>query len=332
MKRKDLIILLCSVCFIAVFPWAVRPFRAVAHYVDVMIFAGIYCMVTLGLSMLMGYAGQVSMAQAAFFGIGAYTSGILTTKCGFNPWAAMPLGALLSAGVAWLVGIPALRLKGHYLAMATLGFGVIVYIVLGEEVNLTGGPSGLSDIPGLRFFGIKITSDQAWYYLVWAVVFLMLIFCFHVVNSRIGRAFRAIHEEEAAAEAMGVPTSRCKLQAFVLSAILAAIAGSFYAHYVNSLTPTSFNLMWSIRFVLMVMVGGMQSLWGALIGAVLLTFIGNEWLQIFADFEIVIYGAILLLVALFLPGGLASLTGKLRFRRRSADPAATEEATGRSGT
>lgn len=332
MTRKDLWILLGAVLFIAIFPWAIKPFRIVSHYVDVMIFAGIYSMVTLGLSMLMGYAGQVSMAQAAFFGIGAYTSGILTTKLGFNPWAAIPVGAAISAGVAWLVGIPALRLKGHYLAMATLGFGVIVYIVLGQEVSLTGGPSGLSDIPGLRFFGAKISSDEAWYYLVWGVVFLMLIFCFHVVNSRIGRAFRAIHEEEGAAEAMGVPTARYKLQAFVLSAVLAAIAGSFYAHYVNSLTPATFNLMWSIRFVLMVMVGGMQSLWGALIGAVLLTFVGNEWLQVFADFEILIYGAILLLVALFLPGGLASLAGRRSRPSRADLAAAADDAAGRSGS
>jgi branched-chain amino acid transport system permease protein len=196
--------------------------------------------------------------------------------------------------------------------MATLGFGVIVHIILNEEVGWTGGPSGMVDIPGLHLLGWKLKSEMAWYYLVWGVVFLALLFCFHVLHSRVGRALRAIHEEETAAEAMGVPTARYKVQVFVLSAVLAALAGSFYTHYVTCLNPSSFNLMWSIRFVLMVTVGGMQSLWGAVLGTVLMTFVGNEWLHVFADFEILVYGAILLVVALFLPCGLVSFA-----RRRS---------------
>ena len=307
MNRKDWGIFLATMLFIALFPWMVKPFKAVSHYVDVMVFAGIFSLISIGLSMLMGYAGQISMAQAAFFGIGAYTSGILTARFGLNPWLVMPAGMLVAAVVAWLLGIPALRLKGHYLAMATLGFGVIVHIVLSEEVAWTGGPSGMADIPGLSIAGTKLTSETAYYYLVWMVVFLALLFCFLVLHSRVGRALRAIHEDETAAEAMGVPTARLKVQIFVLSAVLAALAGSLYTHYVTFLNPGSFNLMWSIRFMLMVMVGGMQSLWGAVLGTVLMTFVGNEWLQVFADFEILAYGAILLAVALFLPRGLVSV-------------------------
>jgi len=269
--------------------------------------------------MLMGYAGQLSLAQAAFFGIGAYTSGILTSRFGLNPWMVMPAGMLLAALVAWLLGIPALRLKGHYLAMATMGFGVIVHIILNEEVNWTGGPSGMADIPSLSFAGSRITSEIAYYYLVWSAVFLALLFCFLVIHSRIGRALRAIHEEETAAEAMGVPTARLKVQVFVLSAMLAALAGSLYTHYVTFLNPGSFNLMWSMRFMLMVMVGGMQSLWGAILGTVLMTFVGNEWLQVFADFEILVYGAILLVIALFLPKGLVSLVSQA-FSTRKVQP------------
>jgi branched-chain amino acid transport system permease protein len=310
MNKKDLGIFLGTMLFIAVFPWMVKPFKAVSHYIDVMVFAGIFSLISIGLSMLMGYAGQISMAQAAFFGIGAYTSGILTVHFGLNPWLVMPAGMLLAAVVAWLLGIPALRLKGHYLAMATLGFGVIVHIILSEEVAWTGGPSGMADIPGLSIEGIKLTSEIAYYYLVWAVVFLALLFCFLVLHSRVGRALRAIHQEETAAEAMGVPTARLKVQIFVLSAVLAALAGSLYTHYVTFLNPGSFSLMWSIRFMLMVMVGGMQSLWGALLGSILMTFVGNEWLQVFADFEILAYGGILLAVALFLPKGLVSLIKK----------------------
>jgi branched-chain amino acid transport system permease protein len=319
MTKKDWLIFLGTLFVVAVFPWVVQLSGGFSHYVDVMIFAGIFSLVGLGLCMLMGYAGQISMAQAAFFGIGAYSSGILTSQFGLNPWAAMPIGALVSATVAWLVGIPALRLKGHYLAMATLGFGVIVYIILNEEVEWTGGPSGMVDIPGLSIGGWKISSDLSWYYLVWSAVFIGLIFCFHILHSRVGRALRAIHEEEKAAEAMGVPTSRYKLQVFVLSAVFASLAGSLYTHYVTFLNPSSFNLMWSIRFVLMVMVGGMQSLWGAILGTVLLTFIGNEWLHVFSEFEILVYGAILLIVALFLPNGLVSLFR--RGPRRTQAPA-----------
>ncbi len=307
MDRRDWRILLGSAAAVGLFPWVVLPFKAVSHYLDVMIFAGIFSVVTLGLSMLMGYAGQISLAQAAFFGVGAYTSGILTSKFGCPHLAAAAGGMGLAAMVAWLVGIPALRLKGHYLAMATLGFGVIVHIVLAEEVEWTGGPSGMVDIPGLRIGPWKVTHELVWYYLVWGIAFVCLVFCLHVLHSRVGRALRAIHEGEVAAESMGVPTARYKLQVFVLGAVFAAMAGSLYAHYVMFLTPSSFNLMWSIRFVLMVMIGGMHSLWGALIGTILLTFVGNEWLHVFAEFEILVYGAVLLVVALFLPQGLVSL-------------------------
>jgi branched-chain amino acid transport system permease protein len=312
--RRLLILALC----VGLFPPAVQPMAAISHYVDVMVFAGIFSLVGLGLSLLMGYAGQISMAQAAFFGIGAYSSGILTARLAWNPWAAMAAGAILAAAIAWCIGMPALRLKGHYLAMATLGFGVIVHIILNEELQWTGGPSGMVDIPRLRVAGRVIRDETAYYYLVWAAVLLALAFCLQLIHSRVGRALRAIHEQEVAAEAMGVPTARYKVQVFMLSAVLASVGGSFYTHYVTFLTPSSFGLMWSIRFLLMVMVGGMHSIWGALLGTVVMTFIGNEWLQVFADFEILVYGAILLAVALFFPEGLVSLRWP---RRHPADVA-----------
>jgi branched-chain amino acid transport system permease protein len=205
--------------------------------------------------------------------------------------------------------------------MATLGFGVIVNIVLAEEVNWTGGPSGMADIPTLRIAGYRMTSDITWYYLVWGIVLCALIFCLHVIHSRVGRALRAIHGEENAAECMGVPTARYKVRVFILGAVFASIAGSLYAHYVTCINPSSFNLMWSIRFMLMVMVGGMQSIWGALVGTVLMTFIGNEWLRMFAEFEILVYGSILLAVALFLPGGMVSLGSIASIRRRKRSSA-----------
>jgi branched-chain amino acid transport system permease protein len=148
-----------------------------------------------------------------------------------------------------------------------------------------------------------------------------------MLHSRVGRALRAIHEEEQAAESMGVPTARYKVQIFVVGAVLAALGGSLYAHYVTCINPSSFNLMWSIRFLLMVMVGGMYSLWGALAGTVLMTFVGNEWLRVFAEFEVLIYGSILLCVALFLPGGIVSIVPIVASRRRKRAPIVEDAAS-----
>jgi len=286
--------------------------KAIGHYLDVMIFVGIYCLINMGLSLLMGYTGQISLGHAAFFGLGAYTSGILCAKFSLPPWLAMAGGAALTALVAYLVGVPSLKLKGHYLAMATLGFGVIVHIFLNEEVALTGGPSGFSDIPGLQLFGFTFDTDLRYYILVWCLVLSILIFSLNIIDSRIGRALRSLHDSEVAADAMGVETSRYKVIIFVLSGAYASIAGSLYTHYVGFLSPSSFDLFLSIKLVMMVVVGGMHSIWGALLGTWLLTFLGNEWLYVFHDFDILIYGAILLAIVMFLPDGLVDLVPRVK--------------------
>ncbi|MCX7821870.1 MAG: branched-chain amino acid ABC transporter permease [Syntrophobacterales bacterium] len=304
MNRKNLPGFLVFLVCIGLFPVFATRISAIQHYLDVMIFGGIFGIVAIGLSLLMGYAGQISLAHAAFMGIGAYSSGILTTHFNFSPVPALFLGLLITAIIAFSVGVPSLRLKGHYLAMATLGFGVIVHIIFSEEVNWTGGPSGLVGIPGFGLGDWKLKSTLQWYYFVWLWVAVSILIALNLVNSRIGRAFRAIHEDEKAAEAMGVPTARYKVQIFVVSAAMAAFAGSLYAHYVEFINPGSFDLVWSIRFILMVMVGGIQSIWGSLLGSLFLTFLSNEWLQVFAELEILIYGIILFIISLFFPDGL----------------------------
>jgi branched-chain amino acid transport system permease protein len=311
MNRQDTIPLLGVVMFLSAFPVVVSQVEAISHYLDVMIFVGIFSLITMGLSLLMGYAGQVSLGHAAFFGLGAYTSGILCVKLAVSPWLAMMGGALFTGAVAYAVGVPSLKLKGHYLAMATLGFGVIVTIVFNEEVELTGGPSGLSNIPGLKFFGLPIRGELLFYILVWSMVLLVLIFCLNVIHSRVGRALRSLHDSEVAADAMGVETARYKVMIFVLSAVLASLAGSLYGHYVGFLSPGAFDLLLSIKLVMMVVVGGMHSLWGALLGTWLLTFLGNEWLHVFKDFDILVYGAILLFVVMALPEGLVSVVPRV---------------------
>lgn len=311
MNRKNLPGFLIFLICVGLFPVISNMFPAINHYIDVMIFGGIFGIVAIGLSLLMGYAGQISLAHAAFMGIGAYSSGILTTQFNLSPASALILGLLITAVIAFVIGVPSLRLKGHYLAMATLGFGVIVYIVFNEEVNWTGGPSGLVGIPGFSINGWALKSTVQWYYFVWFWVAVSVVLALNLVNSRIGRAFRAIHEDEKAAQAMGIPTAKYKVQVFVISAVMAAFAGSLYAHYVEFINPSSFDLVWSIKFILMVMVGGIQSIWGSLLGSVFLTFLSNEWLQVFAELEILIYGLILFVISLFFPDGLFPAVSRL---------------------
>ena len=303
--------------FILVFPWTARQIPAIEHYPDIMVFAGIYCLITMGLSLLMGYAGQISIGHAAFFGIGAYISAILTTNYGMNPWACMVIGMAVTSVVAALVGTPSLKLKGHYLAMATLAFGIIIFIIFNEEIEWTGGPDGMSGIPGLTLFGFEFNSVERYYYLVWGFVIAAFIFTVNVIQSGTGRALRAIHASESAAGAMGVDVSRFKILVFVYSAVLASLAGSFYAHYLNFINPATFDLFFSIKLLIMIALGGMHNIWGAIVGTGLITFLSNEWLHYFEEFEVIVYGAILLFVTVLLPEGLAGEPGIVKswFRR-----------------
>jgi branched-chain amino acid transport system permease protein len=266
-------------------------------------FIGIHTLLVVGLNLLMGYAGQISLGHAAFFGLGAYTSGILTATYGVNPWLAMLAGLVVCGITAFLIGVPALKLRGYYLAMATLGFGIIVYIVFTEAQTWTGGPSGLVGIPALSIFGFKLDTPKRLYLLIWPVLGGILALSANLVDSRTGRALRALHEGEAAAQSLGVNTARLKLKVFVWSALYASLAGSLYAHTLNFIAPASFGFMFSIKLVTMVVLGGMASIWGSFLGAAVLTVL-PEILTVFHDYEVIIFGAILMVVMIFLPRGL----------------------------
>lgn len=301
---------------IVLFPVLAAQVPAVQHYTGIMVFSGIYCLITIGLSLLMGYAGQISLGHAAFYGIGSYTSGILTTKFGVNPWICMVAGALLASVVAVAVGAPSLKLKGHYLAMATLAFGIIINIVFREEVEWTGGPDGMINIPRLQLLGWKINSTTDFYYLVWAMTAGAFLFTINVLQSPAGRALRAIHTSEPAAGAMGINVSHYKIVVFVYSAALASLAGSLYAHYMNFINPSSFDLFFSIKLIIMIALGGIHSIWGAIIGTIIIAFLSLEWLHFLEEFEILVYGIILLVVTIFLPDGLVGLPQMVRQRFR----------------
>jgi branched-chain amino acid transport system permease protein len=287
----------------AVVVGAIAAFMDQDYYYTLLNFIGIHTLLVVGLNLLLGYAGQISLGHAAFFGLGAYTSGILTATYGVDPWLALMAGLAVSGLAAFLIGIPALKLRGYYLAMATLGFGIIVYIILNEAQGLTGGPSGLSGIPSLSLAGLALNTPRRLYLLIWIILGLILYISANLVNSRTGRAIRALHDSETGAQSLGVDTFRLKLKIFVWSALYASLAGSLYAHALNFVAPSSFGFMFSIKLVTMVVLGGMASIWGSLLGAGVLTVL-PEMLTVFHDLEVVIFGAILMVVMIFLPRGL----------------------------
>ncbi|MFW6052844.1 MAG: branched-chain amino acid ABC transporter permease [Desulfosalsimonas sp.] len=274
-----------------------------AYYLQMLIFIGLNTLLALSLNMLMGYAGQISLGHAAFYGIGAYMTAVLTATYQVPPLLALPAAIGAAMIVAWIVGVPTLRLTGYYLGMGTLGFGMIVHIVLREWSSVTGGASGFVGIPPLSAGPLVIDSEQNYFFLVWAVVLLCIIMCTRIIDSRVGRALRAIHDGEMAAAAVGVNTKKLKLQVFVLSAGMAALAGFLYAHLIYFISPGTFGFLASIRIVTMVVIGGMASIWGSLFGASLLTLL-PEWLHAFSEFEMVVYGLILMIVMIFMPRGL----------------------------
>ena len=273
------------------------------YYLQLITIIGINTLLALGLNMLLGYAGQISLGHAAFYGIGAYTTGILTVNYGLNPWIALFCAILLTILVSVIVGFPTLKLTGYYLGMGTLGFGMIVHIVLREWSSFTGGASGFMGIPPLEIGPISFFEPRNCFYLVWFTVVSSFILCKRIINSRMGRALKAIHDSENAAKAMGINTRNMKLKIFVFSAVLSALAGFFYAHMVSFISPESFSFLVSVKIVTMVVVGGMASIWGSLLGASLLTML-PEWLHSFSDFEMVVYGLILMVVMIITPQGL----------------------------
>ena len=265
--------------------------------------AGLHVILAVGLNLLMGYAGQISLGHAAFFGMGAYASAILTTRFGWPSLLALAAGLVATGAIAWLLARPILRLRGHYLAMATLGFGIIVHVIMVQATRWTGGPDGLAGIPPLNLFGWSVEGDLQWYGVIVAAMLLALWLALNLVDSQVGRALRAVHGSEFAAQMMGVDTGRAKTQVFVVSALFAAFAGSLFAHQQAFVSPDSFNLTISVELVTMVVLGGMASTFGAACGAIALTLL-HQGLVVFEDYEMLIHGALLMAVMIFLPQGL----------------------------
>lgn len=265
--------------------------------------AGLHAILAVGLNLLMGYAGQISLGHAAFFGMGAYASAILTTRFAWPGWLALVAGLAATGLIAWLLARPILRLRGHYLAMATLGFGVIIHVIMVQATAWTGGPDGLTGIPTFSLLGWSVDTDTRWYAVIGSTMLLVIWLSLNVIDSRMGRALRAVHGSEFAAQMLGIDTGRAKTQIFVVSALFAALAGSLFAHQQGFVSPDSFSLAVSVELVTMVVLGGMASTFGAACGAIALTLL-HAGLVVFQDYEMLIHGALLMLVMIFMPQGV----------------------------
>ena len=289
------------------------PFLGLSNFaLRMLIMVGVYIILGLSLNLVTGFTGQLSLGHAAFYAIGAYTSAILSTRYGMGFGITAPLSGLVAALFGLLLGIPTLKLQGAYLAIVTLGFGEIVRITALNWMSLTRGPMGIPGIPPISLFGYELQSNVGYYYVIYALAMVTILVISRIVNARIGRAFMAIREDELAAQYMGVHTTNYKVLAFTIGAFLAGIAGSFYAHYVSYIDPQSFTFDESIQILSIVILGGMGSIPGTILGAFILV-TAPELLRSLQAYRMVIYGLLLVLMMLIRPQGLL---GGLGFRPR----------------
>lgn len=255
------------------------------------------------LNVLIGYCGQISLGHAGFYGLGAYSAGILSAKLGLNPWLGLPVACVVSASAAVVIGIPALRLKGHYLAMATLGFNAILAVLFDQLVSWTGGPNGLLGVKPLAFGSFALSSQARIFPIIWLCAGLVMLALLNLIQSRVGRAIRAVATSQIAAESLGIDAFRYKLIVFVLTAGMAGLAGSLYVESNLYASPESFGFSSSILLVAMVALGGWGRYAGAFLGALIYTG-APELLRTFQDAQLLIFGAGMIAVLLFFPSGL----------------------------
>jgi branched-chain amino acid transport system permease protein len=295
---------------IALLPWAISN----DYFYDVAILVALNAIVCVGLNLLIGYAGQISLGHAGFFGMGAYGSALLVSRYGWPPLAAIAAAVAAVALVAFVVGRPILRLKGHYLAMATLGMGIIVSIVISTEDRVTGGPDGMA-VPPLTVLGFAIQGERTWYWIAAGCLLLAVWIASNLVESPIGRALRAVHTSEVAAEVTGIDSARHKLLVFVVSAVFAAVAGCLSAFYGGFITPAKASFLHSIELVTMVVFGGMASTLGAVVGAAVLTIL-PQFLTVLKQYEMVVFGALMMVTMIGFPRGIVPTIAALWRRWR----------------
>lgn len=307
-QRSGILIALAVV--IAVLPFTFPS----SYYLRVASLVWVSALAAVGLNILMGKAGQVSLGHAGFFGMGAYAVAIGPAHLGLPSLAALLIGAALSALLAFLVGRPILRLKGHYLAIATLGFGVLVALVITTESKWTGGPDGMS-VAKLTLFGWRVSSPVAWYWITAGLLLAGTWLALNLDATPTGRAFRALHDSEVAARVAGIDVNRFKLQAFVIAAVYASVAGSALALMNGFVNPDQASFLHSVELVTMVVLGGLGSIVGAIAGAALLIML-PQLLTVFQDYENLMLGLIIIVAMIFMRDGIVPTAWKLLTRAR----------------
>jgi branched-chain amino acid transport system permease protein len=296
--------------------WAVAPGFASRSVIDMLVFSGLYTIAGLGVAFLLGQCGIVSLAQSVFYGIGAYSTAYCTTHYGWPAPAGFAIGIGISAAIALAVGWPVLRLSGYFLALATLALAIIGEVLFTEWDWLTGGTLGIGGIPHLNLFGLVLNSPQRFYYLVWPVAALLLLLHRNLLRSRTGFAMRAMRDAPAAAAVLGVDNHLLKVKVFVLSAVLGALAGSLFAHYVSFVSVDSFGVDRAINFLLLAVLGGAKTVFGTVLGALFIT-IMPRLLSRFGDIHAVLFAACLIAAVIFLPEGFGGALGRMAERLRA---------------
>ncbi|MGO4666937.1 branched-chain amino acid ABC transporter permease [Bosea sp. 2RAB26] len=311
--RRPLLLLLLALA------WALAPLLLSRHLIDLFVFAGLFTIGGLGVGLLLGQCGIVNLAQALFYGIGAYSSAYLTVQLGLPTLAGFLAGMVASALIALAVGWPVLRLTGFFLALATLALSLIGNVLFFEWDWLTGGTLGIGGIPKLSIFGFAFDTPERVYYLVWPIAILVLLLADNLVRGRPGLAMRAMRDAAPAAEVLGVDMHRLKTAMFVICAMLGSLAGSLFAHYVSYISVQSFTVERSIAFLLIPVVAGSTSVWGIIAGALFVTLI-PELLSGLGDIHQVLFGLALVLVVTLLPDGLIGGADRLAqlLKRRMA--------------
>lgn len=301
-NRTILSIKVIFILFLIALPFIVRD----PYWIHIINIIGIYSILSLGLNILVGFSGQLSLGHAAFFGISAYTSALLAIHLNFSFWICILVAILVSAFFGLILSYPCSKLRGIYLAITTIGFGQIMHTIFVEWRGLTRGPMGLTKIPSPQIGNIVFNSSTSYYYIILLCFLLALLVALRINNSHIGRSMKSIRDDEIAAKTCGVDIAHYKMMAFVISAAFVGMAGSLYAHYLNFISPESFTFDLSTQMLVMILVGGIGSIPGSIMGAIIVTFI-PEILRDFKMYQMVIYGATLILILIFLPEGISQI-------------------------
>ena len=274
------------------------------YFLHLISYSLIWVIMTQGLNVIQGLTGYVSIAQAAFFGIGAYVSALLAINFGLSFWITAPLGVIVTVLISFIVGVPALKTKGHYFSIMTMAFGVVIWALMTTLKDVTGGTSGLPNIPPpSSILGLDFSNKKVYYYLILFFTALTIIFTYRLKNSKTGRALIVIRENEELAQAIGISLPKYKIKAFVISATLAGLAGVLYAHYSHFINPVPFSNEYSKNAILAVIMGGVGTISGPIIGSFILIFL-PEYLRVAESYRLIIYSLMLILITIFMPKGI----------------------------